>query len=223
MSEDTSRVDEDLVDDEDLDDTEETEDGAGEEDELSLASLKKQFDDMASQQKELLAEREELRKRLVKANAEAKKYRLRSKGVKPAPAVKEDDADDDSDAKPVANNDSRNEVEKLQTRLMVESVKAGLLEAGVKGRQRAAKLAKLVDLDALDYDSYGGVDGLDEQIDQLKEDFPQLFADDEPVEEERRKPVAPARKPVTADRSRRADSGRSASTAERLAKSLNRR
>lgn len=56
------------------------------------------------------------------------------------------------------------------------SVKAALLEAGVKGGRIKGAL-KLVDMDQIEVDADGEVTGIDDQIDLLKEDWPELFAD----------------------------------------------
>jgi len=58
------------------------------------------------------------------------------------------------------------------------SVRAGLLEAGVRpGRVKGA--LKLLDLSEIDIDDDGEVTGLDAQLDSLRKEWPELFADPE--------------------------------------------
>jgi hypothetical protein len=52
--------------------------------------------------------------------------------------------------------------------------KLALKEAGLQGTPD--KLLKLIDTDDIEVDEDGEVDGLTEQIDELKKDFPELFA-----------------------------------------------
>lgn len=222
MSEDTSR-DVDLIEDEDdvdvVDPDDAGDDSRDGDEEVTLATLKTAVDEMRSVQKELLAEREELRKRLAKANAEAKKYRLRTKGVKVSTPKEETEEDEDRSA--VASHND--EVSKLARRALLADVRTELIEAGVKGKQKATRLSKLIDLSELEYDEYG-INGLDEQIDSLKEEFPELFANEEPqqVEVKPARTVSVPRKPVTGERNKR-ESGRTLTTAEKLARSIHNR
>jgi hypothetical protein len=54
------------------------------------------------------------------------------------------------------------------------AAKAALLAAGLKGKPDG--LLKLLDYDELDIDDDGEVSGLDEQVDDLKSKYPELFA-----------------------------------------------
>lgn len=54
-----------------------------------------------------------------------------------------------------------------------QAAKAAFLEAGLKGKPDG--LLKLVDFDELDFDDDGEVTGLEEQVRQLKSDYPELF------------------------------------------------
>jgi hypothetical protein len=51
-----------------------------------------------------------------------------------------------------------------------------LLDARVKGGKKGIpRLIRLMDLDEIDIDDEGDVSGLDEEIDRLKADYPELF------------------------------------------------
>lgn len=53
--------------------------------------------------------------------------------------------------------------------------RAAFAEAGLKG-DSVARVVRLLDLDDLDIDDEGSVTGLNEQIEEIKQDFPELFA-----------------------------------------------
>lgn len=66
------------------------------------------------------------------------------------------------------------EGKKWQAVVIRSSAKLALKEAGLQGTPD--KLLKLIDTDDIEVDEDGEVDGLTEQIDELKKDFPELFA-----------------------------------------------
>lgn len=69
------------------------------------------------------------------------------------------------------------------------SARAALLEAGVKpGRVKGA--LKLLNLDEIEIDEDGEVTGLDSQVDGLREEWPELFVDQEQKPEPSRRPAA---------------------------------
>jgi len=77
------------------------------------------------------------------------------------------------------------------------SARAALLEAGVKP-SRVKGALKLLDMDEIEIDADGEVTGLDSQVDSLREEWPELFAD---VEAERKPEVKrPARGADGADK-----------------------
>lgn len=107
---------------------------------------------------------------LKKANAEAKKRRLAAKEQKPKPKPKKRDDDDDDDE---GDDDRSAEVEeRWKGRVVKQAAKAALATAGAEKPER---LLRLVDIDSLDVDDDGEVDGLDDEIDRLREDYPELF------------------------------------------------
>lgn len=101
---------------------------------------------------------------LKKANAEAKKRRLAAK--KAAEEAADDDGEDKSEK-------ARAETEaKWKPRVIKQGAKAALAAAGA---MKAERLFGLLDLDALDVDDDGDIEGLEDEVDRLKEDFPELF------------------------------------------------
>lgn len=60
--------------------------------------------------------------------------------------------------------------------VIAAKAEAALSAAGVQAGKGLARLVKLLDVGELALESDGTVDGLDEQIDELKEDYPELFA-----------------------------------------------
>jgi hypothetical protein len=103
--------------------------------------------------KALTAERakvKELRKQLREATA----------------AGKEKDQGDDGDAEEKA-------AAKWKPRVVNSAARAALLEEGAVKPER---LLKLLDFDELDVTEKGNVEGLEEEVDRLKEEYPELFS-----------------------------------------------
>lgn len=101
---------------------------------------------------------------LRKANAEAKKARLRARGKSSGAASSGDDSDDSGDA----TRDKATEREKRTAGLLA------LTSEGVS-RDQAKRLVRLLDLDDQELDEFGELD-LEDQIADLKDEFPALFA-----------------------------------------------
>lgn len=124
---------------------------------------------------------------LKKANEDAKRHRLRNKEL-------EEKARGDETEHEKALREAREEGEKrYRTPLVRTAVRGALVEAGAlaflqdekdpnsesardKGESRLKRLLKLVDLDGLDVDEDGTVSGLDAAVDELRRDYPELFA-----------------------------------------------
>jgi hypothetical protein len=130
---------------------------------------------------------------LKKANDDAKRHRLRNKEL-------EDKARGDESDHEKALREAREEGEKRYRQPLVRTAaRSALVEAGAlaflqdekepesqaareKGESRLTRLLKLVDTEGLDVDEDGAVSGLEAAIDDLRRDYPELFA-------------APSRKP----------------------------
>lgn len=131
-------------------------------------------DDDTDEQQSSDEELERAKRALKKANAEAKKYRLRLKEY-----LKNNDADNENNKSSISQERIREEVSEAEEsrwkgRMVRQAAKAALLEAGLQGD--ATKLARLVDENDVEIDDDGEiVDGLEEQIDSIKEDYPELF------------------------------------------------
>lgn len=106
---------------------------------------------------------------LAKANAEAKRQRLKAKELaKPA------NGDDDAAKAEAAKVEAEARYKPVAVR---SAAKAAFLEAGLNDAspERIKRLLRMVDLDEVDVDTDGDVTGLDEQIDSVKDDYPELF------------------------------------------------
>ncbi|MGW8679654.1 hypothetical protein ACWGNN_01045 [Streptomyces sp. NPDC055817] len=124
---------------------------------------------------------------LKKANDDAKRHRLRNKEL-------EDKARGDETDHEKALRVAREEGEKrFRAPLVRTAARSALVEAGAlaflseekdpesreardKADSRLARLMKLLDTDALDVDDDGGVSGLESAVDDLRSDYPELFA-----------------------------------------------
>lgn len=118
-----------------------------------------------------------VQERLKKANKEATKYRLRSQG-----RYREDDEDEDDDRPDPAK--ARAEEKKILKRAAAEAestwkprlVKAHALAAlSTAGAKNPERLARLVDQSQITFDEDGEPEGLDDQVEALKGDYPELF------------------------------------------------
>lgn len=140
--------------------------------------------DAGKSDEELRAELKKVRESLGKANGQSAKRRqlLREKEAelvearKPKPKPKgkgnEDDEGPDLDA---LRDEARREGETTGTmRAKKAEAKAELLAAGVN-RERVARAVGLLNLGDLDLDD-DGLDGIDEEIEKLKSEWPELFA-----------------------------------------------
>lgn len=132
---------------------------------------------------------------LEKANNEAKKWRLRAQGKdpkwKPAPPAKDEDEEDEEPAKPKRRTPRLNEeqIRRDAEEAALAKAKPGLVRAAARDALRDAGLIvsgkgtasfdrafRLIDLEEVDVDEDGTVSGVEDQIKQVKRDYPELFA-----------------------------------------------
>lgn len=138
---------------------------------------------------------------LKKANDDAKRHRLRNKELEEKTRVDESDHEK-------ALRLAREEGEKLYRAPLVKTAARGaLVEAGAlsflseekepesreakgKGESRLNRLMRLLDTDALEVDEDGAVSGLEAAVDDLRQDYPELFST--PVRKTKARPsIAP--------------------------------
>lgn len=132
---------------------------------------------------ELKAELKQIRASLKTANGSSAKRRktiaelkrqIAEAGAKPKPKVKADDDEPvDLDAvRDAAKAEAKAEADKVRK---ADKAELALARAGVTPA-KLAKAARLLDLDDIDLNDDGTLDGADEQIVELKKDWPELFA-----------------------------------------------
>ncbi|MEU1088959.1 hypothetical protein ABZ401_19350 [Streptomyces sp. NPDC005892] len=142
---------------------------------------------------------------LKKANDDAKRHRLRNKEL-------EDKARGDETSHEKALREAREEGEKrFRAPLVKTAARGALVEAGAlaflaeekdpdsreakdKGESRLNRLMRLLDTDTLDVDEDGAVAGLDAAVDDLRGDYPELFAT--PARRVKARPTAAPRPPA---------------------------
>lgn len=136
---------------------------------------------------ELKASVANLERALKKANREAARLRNEKKAAD-EPKGKE------GDEKPAETKGE----DKYKRSAVAAAARAELKDAGFTGtKEQAAKLSKLLDLDDLDVDEDGEVEGLEDAVADLKEQFPALFAGEKAADEKPKAPkVDASRKPV---------------------------
>lgn len=140
-------------------------------------------EDAEKTDEELRAELKDIRNRLKGANDKGKRNRLKARELQKQLDERGRDkgkskSDDDDEDKPdpaeirrQALADARNESD---NRIKKGAVRAELRAAGISTEQ-LARVAGMVSLDDLDVDDNGEVDGIDEAVADLKQEFPQLF------------------------------------------------
>jgi hypothetical protein len=93
-----------------------------------------------------------------------------------AAGQKTDDGTDEATVKAIEA--ARADAERLYKPVAVRNAaKAGFMEAGLNdlSAPRMTKLLRLLDLDDIEVDEDGEIKGLDDQIDQIKDEWPELF------------------------------------------------
>lgn len=128
---------------------------------------------------------------------------------------KTDDAGEDASVKALEEATAAAE-RKFKPVAIRNAAKAALLEAGVSdlSEARMSKLLRMLSIDDIDVEDDGTVAGLDEQIDQIKEDFPEFFAKPEPA-------PAPAKRPPRGDAAdRKNEPPKPRTTGEKIAAEL---
>jgi hypothetical protein len=131
---------------------------------------------------ELRAELKATRASLAKANGQSAKRRkaLRAKEAeleaarKPKPKAKKDDDEDGPDLDTIRHEARAEGSKEGIARAKRAEAKSSLLAAGVNP-ERVAKAVGLLDLDELDLDD-DGLDGIDDEIEDLRKGWPELFA-----------------------------------------------
>lgn len=156
--------DDDLEDDDDLDDDDEGDDDDDPDDE----------DDDEEDPKELA-------RKLKVANAKLardRKRRRRDKEAEEEPKKsgkgKKKDDDDEIDEDEIRDRAQKEADEKADERVKKIGVRAGLKSAGLSAAS-ITLLTPQIDLRDLDVDEDGEIDGLDEAIDELRDEYPELF------------------------------------------------
>lgn len=111
------------------------------------------------------SEYRKMQRALKRANTQAKK--LREEGT-----AKPKGEEVDTDA---VKAEGRTEAEGIwKPRYVNQAAKAAFAQAGLKGT--ADKLLRLIDMDDIEIDDDGQIDGLDEQVRDIKREYPAMFA-----------------------------------------------
>lgn len=121
-----------------------------------------------------------IRAALKKANAEAKQYRLEAK------KLREQNESENEKALREARESAATEVEgKYKRKIVNAEAKALLAQAGLTSN--SDRFVRMVDLEAVTVTEEGDVDGLDDQISAIKDEFPELFKTEETSTRPRRR------------------------------------
>lgn len=74
--------------------------------------------------------------------------------------------------KSLKDNSSEDAVNTWKTRALKAEARVSLSDQGIKDADR---ILKYVDLDGVDFDDEGNLTGLDDKLNEIKSDFPELF------------------------------------------------
>jgi hypothetical protein len=147
--------------------------------------------DEGKSEDELRAELKKVRESLGKANGQSAKRRQRERDLKaqleaskkPKPKSDGDDDKPDLDAiREEAKAEARAEALAIRK---LDKAELALARAGVSPA-KLAKAVKLLDADYLDLNDDGTLDGIDDQLDDLKAEWPELFAGERGTRKRRR-------------------------------------
>jgi hypothetical protein len=138
---------------------------------------------------------EKTQKALTEANAEAKKHRLRVRELRKSTRAAEQGGGQAGDEDAAAREQAALEAaeQKFKPVAIRSAAIAALMKADFRNptEQRLNRMIRRLDMDELDVDTETGkVDGLEDQIDDLVDEFPELFGKDaepEPAKPERRR------------------------------------
>lgn len=173
----------DKEDDEDVEDEEEDDDDKEDEDKEDDKSKVKEDPKKSAQEQEI----ERLKQRLAKTRRESAARRKKLEEVnRNNDADAKKDGDDKESAVREAKQSGYTEAEtKYKGMLHAVAGRVALMEAGVKPA-KAKRALKLIDFDDVEIDDEGELIGIEDAIDDLKEEWPELFVpekdeDDEPV------------------------------------------
>ena len=155
-------------DDEDPDDDDDEDDIAKLSDEELRAALKETREKLGKASNQSAKRRKALREK------EAELEEARKPKRTPAPKAPAGKADDAPDLDEIRAEALREGEKKGIDRAKKSEARAALVAAGVSP-DRVTKLVGMIDLDELDLDD-DGLDGIDDAIDDLKKEWPELFA-----------------------------------------------
>jgi hypothetical protein len=140
-------------------------DGDGRDDEDSDdADRQSKDDDVAEMKREL----GRLKRQLRRANKESE--RLRQAGASTDPKLKEEKEQAEQQTAGL-----RGEVDNWRKRTLRAEARSAFAASGTLSKAQVNRLVKMVDLADVEIDDSGEVTGLDDQIDEIKADFPDLF------------------------------------------------
>lgn len=110
---------------------------------------------------------------LKKANSEAKRFRTQLRNARKE--TKTESTDDQKKAEDQV-------VAAWKPRLVRSEARAALASSGAK-KSALTRLARMIDIDDVEVDDDGEVSGLDDLIEDLKDDLPELFKDEDDDDE----------------------------------------
>lgn len=140
---------------------------------------KADIDRAVERRQEALKERNELRKEKAALAKELREFKKKSESD--AERAEREAAESRQAAFEEASN-------KYKPAIVKKHIETELMVAGVKS-SKLARLVRLMDLDDVKVDDNFNVSGVEDQIEILREEFPELFqTDKESVEEEEQKP-----------------------------------
>lgn len=105
---------------------------------------------------------------LKRANEQAKTWRLKARELEKGQTQGTDDA---------VTQASKAATDKYRPALVKQAARAALLEAGLVDPtpERLKKVLRLIDTQGVDIDDDGEVAGLEDQVEELKTDYPEFF------------------------------------------------
>lgn len=157
--------------DEDEEDEEDEEDG-GDGDQQKKGDSKGKVEDKKSAQGDEVAE---LRRRLAKTRSESARRRKRIAALEAEATASKDTSEEAKNAREAEQRGFTTAESKYKPQLISLAGRNALLSAGVPA-EKVKRALRLIDMDDVEIDEDGDVVGIEDAIDELKDEWPELFA-----------------------------------------------
>lgn len=166
--------------------------------------------------KKKVEELERVKKNLAKRNQDLVRIRNKQNDAKQKEATKQKEEDSELAA---SLREKEAEIEKLRNQSIRSSAVSALAESGVVSKH-LKRAVRLINTAELSLDDEGEIIGLESQVDELREEFPEFFQEEEKKVVRKRPTVSKNARKDAGDKGDGGEGKKKMSSAERLAVNL---